>query len=109
MANNVPLVVYPVKDLAKAKQFFTAYLGTEPYADSAYYVGYKAGNLEFGLDPNGTAVVSYLEVEDISATLQSLTDAGGTVTKQPTDVDGGLLIAQLQVDGCTVGLRQLAK
>ncbi len=109
MANNVPLIVYPVKDIDKAKKFFNTFLGTEPYADSAYYVGYKTGNLEFGLDPNGTAVISYTDTDDIEASLKTLTSAGAEVTMEPKDVGGGLLVAQVMVDGNVLGLRQPVK
>lgn len=109
MANNIPLIVFPVKDLAKAKNFYNTYLGTEPYADGAYYVGYKLGNLEVGLDPNGTAVISYIDVDDIAASLKTLRDAGAEVVKGSTDVGAGLLIAQVAIDGNIMGLRQQAK
>lgn len=109
MANNISIIVYPTKDVQKSKQFFNTYLGTEPYVDSPYYVGYKVGDLELGLDPNGTAVISYTEVDDIKASLQTLKDAGGEVVKDVTDVAEGLLVAQVQIDGNTVGLRQQPK
>ncbi len=106
MANNIPLIVYPVKDLEKAKKFFDTYLGTQPYADTAYYVGYKVGDQEVGLDPNGTAVISYIDVDDIEVSLKALQDAGATVVKDSNDVGGGLLVAQVEVEGSTLGLRQ---
>jgi hypothetical protein len=52
MAQNIKLIVYPVKDVEKAKAFFSKFLDAEPYVASPYYVGYKVGNLEVGLDPN---------------------------------------------------------
>jgi predicted enzyme related to lactoylglutathione lyase len=109
MANNIKIVVYPAKDLDKAKNFYNTYLGTEPYADSEYYVGYKVGDIEVGLDPNGSAVVSYIETDDIEASLKTLQEAGATVAKDPTDVGGGLLIAQAELDGNVMGLRQQPK
>ena len=109
MANDISLIVYPAKDVDKAKKFFTTFLGTEPYADSAWYVGYKVGDREVGLDPNAAAVVSYVDVEDIAASLKALTDAGATVVKDSTDVGGGLLIAQVELDSNILGLRQSVK
>ncbi len=41
MATTEQLVVYPVKDLEKAKELFTQLLGSDPYVDSPYYVGYR--------------------------------------------------------------------
>jgi predicted enzyme related to lactoylglutathione lyase len=109
MANNIPLIVYPVQDVDASKKFFNTYLGTEPYVDGAYYVGYKLDDLEVGLDPNGKAVISYIDVDDIEASLKTLADAGGEVIMSPQDVGGGLLIAQVKVDGNVLGLRQAAK
>ena len=109
MANNIRLIVFPVKDLDKAKNFYNTFLGTEPYVDGAYYTGYKLDDLEVGLDPNGKAVVSYIDVDDIEASLKILKDTGAEVVKDRTDVGGGLLIAQVEVDGNLLGLRQKAK
>jgi predicted enzyme related to lactoylglutathione lyase len=109
MANSIPLIVYPTKDLEKSKKFFNTYLGTEPYIDGEYYVGYKVEDREVGLDPNGTAVISYIDVDDIEASLKTLQGAGAEVTVASKDVGGGLLIAQVTIDGNVLGLRQAAK
>lgn len=106
MANNIPLIVYPVKDLDKAKKFYNTYLGTEPYVDGAWYVGYKLNDREVGLDPNGTAVVSYIDTDDIEASLKALQEVGAEVTMEPKDVGGGLLVAQVTIEGNVMGLRQ---
>jgi predicted enzyme related to lactoylglutathione lyase len=109
MANNIPLIVYPAKDLAKTKQFFNTYLGTEPYVDGDWYVGYKLDTQEVGLDPNGTSIISYIDTDDIAASLEALQEVGAKVVKEPNDVGGGLLIAQVEVDGNVLGLRQAGK
>lgn len=106
MANTIPLIVFPVKDVEKSKKFFNTFLDTEPYVDGAWYVGYKLDGLEVGLDPNGTAVVSYIDVDDIAARLKTLADAGAETVMEPKDVGGGLLVAQVEVDGNVLGLRQ---
>ena len=53
MARSIGVFVYPVKDLARAKTLYSKLLGVEPYVDEAYYVGFKVGDQEIGLDPNG--------------------------------------------------------
>jgi len=108
MANNIPLIVFPVQDLEKAKSFYNTYLGTEPYIDGSYYVGYKLNGLEVGLNPNDTVIISYIDVDDIAASLETLTEVGAEVIKEPTDVGGGLLIAQVEIEGNIMGLRQQA-
>lgn len=110
MANAISVVAFPTSDLQQAKQFFNTFLGTEPYVDSEYYVGYRLDSgLEIGLDPNGKAVITYVDVEDIETRLQTLKDAGGTVVMDVTDVAQGLLIAQVEVQGSVLGLRQQPK
>jgi len=107
MAHAISVVAFPTTDLQKAKEFYNTFLGTEPYADTDYYVGYRLDSgLEIGLDPNGKAVITYVDVDDIKAQLQVLKDAGGNVVMDVTDVAQGLLIAQVEVQGSILGLRQ---
>lgn len=111
MKQGISQVVYPVKDLAKAKAIYSKFLGVEPYADMPYYVGYRVGDQEIGLDPNGFSTssgpIAYTEVADIKASLKALLDAGAQLVKDPTDVGGGLLIAQVKdADGSVIGLKQ---
>jgi predicted enzyme related to lactoylglutathione lyase len=106
MPSNIPLIVFPVKDIAEAKSFYSTYLGTEPYADSPYYVGYKVGELEVGLDPSAKAIVSYIAVNDIEASIKTLKEVGAELTMEVKDVGGGRLVAQVEFQGNTMGLRQ---
>ena len=110
MAQRIELVVYPATDLEKAKAVFNVYLGVEPYVDSAYYVGYRLGEMEVGLDPNGEAVVGYTDVANLESSVQELLDAGATSHQEIKDVGGGLLIAQVKdANGNVLGLRQPPK
>lgn len=109
---DVSLIVYPAADMAKAKRFFRELTGVEPYADSPYYTGYKSGDMEIGLVPNGppSGPIAYWDVTDIAASVKALVDAGGTVTKEITDVGHGMLVANIQdPNGSLVGLRQPPK
>ena len=110
MANPITLVVFPASDLEAAKTFYSAFLGVEPYADSPYYVGYKVGELEIGLDPRGQQVISYIDTEDIEASIKELVAAGAEAQGDPKDVGGGLLVATVKdVSGNVLGLRQPVK
>ena len=51
MARNIKLLVYPVKDVEKAKAFYGKFLDIEPYVASAYYVGYRVGESGSRLRP----------------------------------------------------------
>ncbi len=112
MSQDIKLFVYPVKDLSQAKGFYSKLLGVEPYVDGGYYVGFKVGDQEIGLDPNGhskgmTGPIGYRQVEDIRKSLQLLLDAGAQIQQEVTDVGGGRLIAWVKdTDGNITGLMQ---
>lgn len=107
MSKGIRNVVYPVKDVQKAKTLFTKLLGVEPYVDSPYYVGYKAGDIDIGLDPNGhrDGATVYYYVEDIRKDLQALVDSGAQVIQDVKDIGGGGQIAIIKdADENVVGL-----
>jgi predicted enzyme related to lactoylglutathione lyase len=108
MAPSIKLLVYPVKDTGKAISFYSKFLGVEPYVEGPYYVGYRVGDLEVGLDPHSTlGPIAYTDVEDIKASLDELTKAGAEIVQDIKDVSNGLLIAQVRdPNGNVVGLRQ---
>jgi predicted enzyme related to lactoylglutathione lyase len=110
MTSGLGTIIYPVKDLAKAKTLYGTLLGVEPYADESYYVGYRVGDQEIGLDPNGhaqgmTGPLAYRDVDDIEKSLQALLDAGAETVQPVHDVGGGKLIATVKdADGNVTGL-----
>jgi len=87
-------------------------LGIEPYVDETYYVGFRVGDQEIGLDPNGhskgmTGPVGYRHDNDIKKSLQSLLDAGAQIQQEVKDVGAGRLIASVKdADGNVIGLIQ---
>ena len=111
MTRNIKLLVYPVKDVEKAKAFYGKFLDIEPYVASAYYVGYKVGDQEVGLDPNSNAgPIAYADVKDIRSSLQAMTEVGAVIVQDVKKVGAGLLIAQVKdADGNVVGFRQQSK
>jgi predicted enzyme related to lactoylglutathione lyase len=112
MTAGLNTIIYPVKDIARAKALFSALLETEPYADEPYYVGFKDAGQDVGLDPNGhsrgmTGPVPYWHVTDIRARLAALLDAGAELLQDVTDVGGGKLIASVKdADGNLIGITQ---
>ncbi|MCL4396654.1 MAG: glyoxalase [Chloroflexi bacterium] len=109
MNQGIKTVIYPVKDIGKAKAMFSKILGVAPYVDSPYYVGFRIGDQEFGLDPNTHkhGMTAYYTVDDIKASLQVLVDAGAQVQEEIRDVGMGKLIASAKdADGNIIGLTQ---
>jgi predicted enzyme related to lactoylglutathione lyase len=112
MNEGVKTIIFPVKDLAKAKALYGELLGVEPYADQRYYVGYKVAGQDVGLDPNGhrsgmTGPVCYWHVDDLKGTLKALLDAGAETQQDVRDVGSGRLIVTVKdADGNVFGLLQ---
>ncbi|MEU9338546.1 VOC family protein [Streptomyces sp. NPDC048290] len=105
-------IIYPVKDLDRAKALFRTVLGTEPYIDQPYYVAFKGGTQDVGLDPSGhdrglTGPVPYWKVTDIEERFAALLAAGAEEVQGVRDVGNGRLIAAARdADGNVLGLLQ---
>lgn len=109
MNQGIKTIIYPVKDIAQAKTLFSQLLGIQPYVDASYYVGFKVGDQDIGLDPNGHqhGMTPYHHVDDIQKSLQSLLDAGAELLQEVQDVGGGKLIASVKdANGNIIGLTQ---
>ncbi|HEY0520260.1 MAG TPA: VOC family protein [Ilumatobacteraceae bacterium] len=112
MTSGMKTILYPVKDLAAAKQLYGALLGTEPVMDQPYYVGYNVDGQDVGLDPNGHSrgldgPLGYWHVDDIASTISAVLAAGGEKHHDVTDVGGGKLVAAVKdADGNVIGLLQ---
>jgi predicted enzyme related to lactoylglutathione lyase len=112
MTEGIRTIIYPVRDLPRAKALFTALVGDEPPMDEPYYVGWKVDGQDIGLDPNGhaqgmTGPLAHWHVDDIEETLRALLDAGAEPGQPVRDVGGGKLVASLtDPDGNPIGLVQ---
>lgn len=112
MTKGMKTVIYPVKDLARAKAIYRQLLDVEPYMDEPYFVGYNADGYDIGLDPNGhaqgmTGPVTYWRVVDLEAATAALVAAGAGEHQAPRDVGGGSRIASVtDPDGNVIGLMQ---
>ena len=111
---GIKSVIYPVKDLAKAKGLYRKLLVVGSDVDEPFYVGFQVGDgQEIGLDPNGhtegmTGPVSYWKVDDIQEAIKSFLAVGATTHQDAKDVGGGILMATVKdIDGNPIGLIQL--
>jgi len=112
MNQGVKTIIYPVKDMAKAKALFSKLLGVEPYADQPFYVGFKIGDQDIGLvritsQQGKTGMTAFYHVDNIKQSLQLLLDGGAKVQQDIKDVGGGRLVASAtDPDGNIIGLVQ---
>jgi predicted enzyme related to lactoylglutathione lyase len=110
MSNEIRTLIYPARNTEQTKSLLGIVLGTEPYVDTPYYVGFRTDGTEIGLDPNGhsqgmTGPVPYTEVADINATYGLLIEAGAEGVQEPKDVGQGKLIAYVKdADGNMLGI-----
>jgi predicted enzyme related to lactoylglutathione lyase len=109
---ELKVVLYPVKDVEKAKATFVALFGIEPHVDSPYYVGFSVDGAEIGLLPNGhdqgmSGPEPFYDVDDLEARLTALAAAGAAMVQEPTEVGGGMRVAKVRdTEGNLIGLRQ---
>jgi predicted enzyme related to lactoylglutathione lyase len=109
MSHGIKTVVYPVKDIARAKMLFRNLLGVGPYVDQAYYVGFRVGGQDIGLDPDGhkAGMTVYYHVNDIEQSPKVLVAAGAKMQQEVKDVGGGGLIGTVKdAEGNIIGLLQ---
>lgn len=92
--------IYHVPDLARAKVWYSAAFGVQPYFDEPFYVGFSIGGYELGLDPNEKGVkpgaggsVAYWGVPNLDEAVRHFTKAGARVTSAPQDVGEGIRVA----------------
>lgn len=93
---------YKVPDLQKAKEWYTGILGTPPYFDEPFYVGFNVAGYELGLQPAegkvicGDNISVYWGVEDVQTMYDSLIAAGAMAFEKPTDVGDGIVVAAVK-------------
>jgi predicted enzyme related to lactoylglutathione lyase len=90
---------YQVRELEKAKAWYSNVLGLQPYFDQPFYVGYNVGGYELGLAPaphaaakRAAAGIAYWGVEDAHAAYKRLIELGATPHEPIQNVGDGILI-----------------
>jgi predicted enzyme related to lactoylglutathione lyase len=96
-------VIYPARELDRARSWYSEALGVKPYFDEPFYVGFNVGGFELGLDPNapsapssGAAAVAYWGVEDARKSFDRLVLLGAEGVSEVREVGGGILVATVR-------------
>ena len=90
--------IYPVTDLAAAKAWYTHLLGTPPYFDQPFYVGFAVGGYELGLLPaegEDDITITYWGVPNAEAAYAALLAQGAAARMPPEDVGGGIRLGSV--------------
>jgi predicted enzyme related to lactoylglutathione lyase len=93
-------VIYHAPDLDKAKAWYSAVLGIQPYFDQPFYVGFNVGGYELALDPDASSTpggkagaVTYWGVADAQAAFARLISLGAIERSAVQDVGEGIRVA----------------
>lgn len=98
-------VIYPAADLAASKAWFSELLGTAPYFDQPFYLGFDVGGYELGIDPDAPrseGPVAHWGVADAEAGLSDLLDAGATARSPVREVGDGIRVASVLEPGGSI-------
>src|SRR3989475_6440326 len=100
MVLGLRTVIYRVPDLQRAKSWYRAAFGVDPYFDEPFYVGFNIGGFELGLDPDtkGTKPgagggVAYLGVPKLDDAVEQFLRARATLKSPAQDVGEGIRVA----------------
>jgi predicted enzyme related to lactoylglutathione lyase len=102
MLNKLRTVVYHAKDIDKAKAWYIALSGMQPYFDEPFYVGFDINGCELGLDPDYTGITNgnhstvYWSVDDIHAAVDKAVSLNATVIIPVTNVGGTIETAVVE-------------
>jgi predicted enzyme related to lactoylglutathione lyase len=108
MLRGLTTVTYQAPDLAAARQWYTTFLGIEPYFARPEYIEFRVGDYEheFGIldgkyrevvgltanpDTAPSGVIAYWHVDDIEATLKRLLVLGARQLQAPRDFGQGFI------------------
>lgn len=100
-------VIYPAPDLAGTKEWWSNFLGYEPYFDEPFYVGFNVEGFELGLLPDANQVEgaqAYWGVADVEDAVDKAVAQGAAPVSPATDVGGGIVTATVRTpSGSVVG------
>lgn len=100
-------MIYPSPDLEAAKVWWTRLLGSPPYFDEPFYVGFNVAGYELGLLPDADprdGALTYWGVADVVAAVERARAEGATVHVAAAEVGDGIVTATVRTPpGAIVG------
>lgn len=94
--------IYKVSDIEKAKEWYSNFLGFQPYFDEPFYVGYDVAGYELGLQPEegqtgekADSVITYWGVENVQEAFNSLLELEASEHEAPQEVGSGIVVASI--------------
>ncbi len=101
-------VIYPSTDLDADKAWWSQLLGTQPYFDQPFYVGFHVAGYELALLPDadpGDGALVYWGVEDVAAAVQTALASGAVEHTPISDVGDDIVTATVRTpSGAVLGL-----
>jgi len=99
MIKGLRTAIYPVGDLAAARDWYSKVFQKEPYFDQPFYIGFEIGGFELGLLPDGqpgmTGTQVYWGVDDIEKEVQRILKLGASAHSPVQEVGEGIKVAEL--------------
>lgn len=98
-------IIYPAPDLDASKAWFASILGTAPYFDEPFYVGFQVDGYELALDPSGDpeiGPITYWGVADADTAFADLVGAGAEPHGEVRDVGDSIRVATVTEPGGSI-------
>jgi len=93
-------VIYPVPDLAAAKDWYSKVLDQAPYFDEPFYVGFSVGGFELGLlpsaQPGTVGPQPFWGVANIESAYARLLELGASILEPVAEVGEGIKVAAVK-------------
>lgn len=102
MLGGLRTVVYAVKELERAREWYAKLLGIRPYFDQPFYVGFDVGGYELGLHPAGEDTpgvggdVAYWAVPNVERALARAVELGATAHRPAQAVGEGIVVGAVR-------------